>query len=214
MQWMRARGYAKLFDDGHVFLSPEVDASAYMAGGGFVATPSDVARFGAALLEGKIVSPQTLDAMLTPQKLKNGRGNEQSYALGFRSGVLFHSATPNRREPGAHHAVLRLRHGRGERLQDPAIQTFQTLALSRSRSRSSKGLLASRRANKLVATKAALLKERQRKLTAPQGRSNWFTPRRQDAKGVRHSPSAVMAAASVCQTQPSRLSHHSPRSSR
>jgi CubicO group peptidase (beta-lactamase class C family) len=99
----RARGYAKLFDDGYVFPSPDVDASAFMAGGGFVATPSDIARFGAALLEGRIVSPQTLDAMLTPQKLKNGRGNEQRYALGFRSGVLFHAATPDRREPGAHH---------------------------------------------------------------------------------------------------------------
>ena len=59
-----------------------------MPGGGLSGTAADVARFGAALLSGRLVSPATLEQMLTRQLTRDGHvtGNGLGLALGEREG--------------------------------------------------------------------------------------------------------------------------------
>src|SRR6185312_15552489 len=54
--------------------------------GGFVSTSSEMVRIGNALLQGKIVRPETLILLTTPQKLKNGKDSGAGYGMGWRSG--------------------------------------------------------------------------------------------------------------------------------
>jgi CubicO group peptidase (beta-lactamase class C family) len=61
-----------------------VDSSYKIAGGGLVATPSDLARFGNALQRGALLSGAGRQTMWTPQSLADGRPNPQGYALGWR----------------------------------------------------------------------------------------------------------------------------------
>jgi len=56
------------------------------AAGGFVSTPTEMVRLGNAVLQGKVVRPETFTLLTTPQKLKNGEGSGAGYALGWRSG--------------------------------------------------------------------------------------------------------------------------------
>ncbi len=53
--------------------------------GGYVATASDLALFGSALLAGKIVDTSYLSLLFSPQRLNNGK--EISYGYGFRIGT-------------------------------------------------------------------------------------------------------------------------------
>lgn len=62
----------------------EVDLSMKLAGGGFMATPSDLARLGVAWLDDDFISVQTRRQFWTPQKLADGSVNEQNYALNWR----------------------------------------------------------------------------------------------------------------------------------
>jgi CubicO group peptidase (beta-lactamase class C family) len=75
----RAQGYAR--EGGQVLNSGLADVSYKVPGGGFIATASDVARFGAALAAGSLVSRESLQAMLTPQREKSGRAT--GYGLGL-----------------------------------------------------------------------------------------------------------------------------------
>jgi CubicO group peptidase (beta-lactamase class C family) len=99
----RASDYQNLARDGHVIAAPETNSSNKWAGGGFRATPRDLAAFGAALLDGKIVSAQTLDEMFTPRKLKNGKVNPQDYGLGFRIDTISDPAYPGKTWRAVHH---------------------------------------------------------------------------------------------------------------
>lgn len=63
----------------------KVDLSSKLAAGGFVSTPTDLVRLGAAYLQGSFLSEDTVTKLWTPQTLRNGQVNEQSYALGWRS---------------------------------------------------------------------------------------------------------------------------------
>jgi CubicO group peptidase (beta-lactamase class C family) len=60
------------------------DYSGTWAGGGFVSTAPDLARFGGALLHGGFLRAQTVDAMWTPQR--TAAGEETEYAIGWRVG--------------------------------------------------------------------------------------------------------------------------------
>lgn len=62
-----------------------VDLSSKLAAGGFASTPSDLVRLGAAYLHGGFLSENTVDMLWTPQALRSGDVNVQSYALGWRS---------------------------------------------------------------------------------------------------------------------------------
>ena len=62
-----------------------MDSSYKIPGGGYVTTSEDLVRFAEALMDGKIVKPETLAKMWTPVQLTGG-GKPSNYGLGF--GVL------------------------------------------------------------------------------------------------------------------------------
>jgi serine beta-lactamase-like protein LACTB len=64
----------------------DLDVSNKWAAGGFVSTPTEMVRLGNAVLEGKVVRPETFTLLTTPQELKDGT-DAHGYALGFRSGL-------------------------------------------------------------------------------------------------------------------------------
>jgi serine beta-lactamase-like protein LACTB, mitochondrial len=81
----RARGYQ--VKNGKVENAGLMDSSYKIPGGGMVSTAEDYVRFGSALMEGKIVKPETLALMWTPSlrpELKDGKPSR--YGMGF--GVL------------------------------------------------------------------------------------------------------------------------------
>lgn len=61
-----------------------VNLSHKLAGGGYVSTPSELARLGAAWLDDDFIPREVRDIFWTPVQLSNGEINEQNYALGFR----------------------------------------------------------------------------------------------------------------------------------
>lgn len=58
-----------------------VDQSNKWASGGFVSTPSDLVRFGSAMLEGELLSVETVEMLWTPQQLRSGEATD--YGLGW-----------------------------------------------------------------------------------------------------------------------------------
>jgi CubicO group peptidase (beta-lactamase class C family) len=50
-----------------------VDVTNKIPGGGWCATPGDLARFAITLCDGRLVKPETLERMWTPQKIANGK---------------------------------------------------------------------------------------------------------------------------------------------
>ena len=58
-----------------------VDTSCLWGGGGLLSTTEDLVRFGAALLRGQILRNDSLDAMFTAQKTRNGL--DTGYGLGW-----------------------------------------------------------------------------------------------------------------------------------
>jgi CubicO group peptidase (beta-lactamase class C family) len=79
----RAQGYVR---DGYGRLlnSELADMTWKVPGGGLCATAGDVARFGAAFLSGRLVSPETRERMLTRQRTRDGRAT--GFGLGFTLG--------------------------------------------------------------------------------------------------------------------------------
>lgn len=76
----RAQGYVRVGDT--LQNSELMDASYKLGGGGLCASAEDLARFGVALLDGKLVAPATLQAMATRQR--NTAGEDVDYGLGLR----------------------------------------------------------------------------------------------------------------------------------
>ncbi len=76
----RARWYSGSADSG-VVNAPYVDNSYKWAGGGFLSTTEDLARFGEELLEGKLLADSTRQLLWTPQLMKNGSRSE--YGIGW-----------------------------------------------------------------------------------------------------------------------------------
>jgi CubicO group peptidase (beta-lactamase class C family) len=79
----RARGYHKI--DGQVRNAGLMDSSYKIPGGGYTTTAEDLVRFAQAMMDGKIVKPETAEQMWTPAKV-TGAGKQSTYGLGF--GVL------------------------------------------------------------------------------------------------------------------------------
>lgn len=83
----RAAGYIRTAA-GELANSALADTSAKIPGGGLSSTAPDVARFGLALIGSRLVRNETLGAMLTPQKTRDGRstGSGLGLFLGERGG--------------------------------------------------------------------------------------------------------------------------------
>ena len=71
-------------DGGAIINAPYVDNSYKWAGGGFLSTPEDLVRFGQAHMEPGFLSLETLEALQTPQTLRNGEST--NYGIGWRTG--------------------------------------------------------------------------------------------------------------------------------
>lgn len=63
------------------------DNSYKIAGGGLLSTPSDLVRFGQALLAGELVSQESWQTLTTPLPLADG-STDHGYGLGFGSGAI------------------------------------------------------------------------------------------------------------------------------
>ncbi|MHC4390593.1 MAG: serine hydrolase domain-containing protein [Planctomycetota bacterium] len=79
----RAVGYKKLPTEGWI-RSTNTDVSWKLAGGGFISTVEDLARFGSGVLTGKLLKKSTRDVMWTAQPTSNGKSTH--YALGWSIG--------------------------------------------------------------------------------------------------------------------------------
>lgn len=75
----RVRGYDRL--NGKVINMPLNDTSYKIPGGGYVASAEDLAKFAGAVMEGKLLRPETVKAMWTSQKTRDGK--ETRYGMGW-----------------------------------------------------------------------------------------------------------------------------------
>ena len=66
---------------GSYHIAPAVDVSYKWAGGGFLSTAEDLVKFGSALLEPRLLKPETLDLLFTSQR--TSAGDETGYGIGF-----------------------------------------------------------------------------------------------------------------------------------
>jgi CubicO group peptidase (beta-lactamase class C family) len=84
----RATEYMALMSHRVVLPTPETNASYKWAGGGLVSTPTDLVRFGVAMLNGQLLAEETLDTVFTAREMSDGQLNPQHYGLGWRIGGL------------------------------------------------------------------------------------------------------------------------------
>lgn len=77
----RAHGYQIV--NGTVGNAGLMDSSYKIPGGGWVTNPEDLVAFGLALLDGKLLKPETLAAMWTPVKLRSGKTTNYGYGFGM-----------------------------------------------------------------------------------------------------------------------------------
>ena len=61
--------------------APTVDLSCILPAGGFLSTPSDLVRFGAAMMDDALFDPATVEELQTPVRLESGEVTEE--ALGW-----------------------------------------------------------------------------------------------------------------------------------
>lgn len=72
------------FDKGRVIETPRHDYSYTWGGGGLGGTASAVAAFGGRMIDGRVVRPETFDAMLVPVRLADGKlAGSDDYSVGF-----------------------------------------------------------------------------------------------------------------------------------
>lgn len=116
-QWLaipnRAVGYRRVADR-PAALSTDTDVSWKLAGGGFVSGIGDLGRFGAGLLRGELVKPETRERMWTATRTKDGAAT--NYGLGFgvrRTATEFEVSHSGSQEKTATLLVLRPLERRG-----------------------------------------------------------------------------------------------------
>jgi len=78
---LRGRYYTRADSTGPVINAPFVDNSYKWAGGGFLSTAEDLARFGQRLLEGRLLQPETLELLWTSMLTSDGRPT--GYGVGW-----------------------------------------------------------------------------------------------------------------------------------
>ena len=77
----RARFYTRADSAGGVINASFVDNSIKWAGGGFLSTTEDLARFGTAMLKGALLAPGTVQLLWHSQQTKDGK--ETGYGIGW-----------------------------------------------------------------------------------------------------------------------------------
>ncbi|WP_027393295.1 serine hydrolase domain-containing protein [Aquimarina latercula] len=72
-----------------------VNNSNKWAGGGFLASPTDLIKLGNAFLNNELFDKNTTDLLTTPVMLNNSKVNEQNYAIGWRNDAkdIFNNGT-------------------------------------------------------------------------------------------------------------------------
>lgn len=68
------------------FRAPEVNLSYKYAGGGYLSTPTDIVRFGNALLSGALLSNDARAKLWQVAPLNDGNTNREHYSMGFTNG--------------------------------------------------------------------------------------------------------------------------------
>lgn len=81
----RGRFYTRTEDTGAVVNAGYVDNSYKWAGGGFLSTTEDLVTFGDAVLEGRLLKPETVRLLWTSQRTSDGK--ETGYGMGWDVGV-------------------------------------------------------------------------------------------------------------------------------
>lgn len=79
-----SRFYVRSPWTGGITEAQPVDNSVKWAGGGFLSTSVDLVRFGIALLDDTLLTPETFRLLTTPHPLPGGQASEAIYALGWR----------------------------------------------------------------------------------------------------------------------------------
>jgi CubicO group peptidase (beta-lactamase class C family) len=77
----RARFYTRRDSASGIVNAPYVDNSYKWAGGGFLSTTEDLARFGQAMLDGTLLRPATTQTLWTSQRTRDGK--ETKYGIGW-----------------------------------------------------------------------------------------------------------------------------------
>jgi len=77
----RSRFYTRADSLSPIVNAPSVDNSNKWAGGGFISTTQDLARFGQAMLDAKILKRPTIQAMWSPQHTADGKPT--TYGIGW-----------------------------------------------------------------------------------------------------------------------------------
>jgi CubicO group peptidase (beta-lactamase class C family) len=95
----RVSDYLVLMSDDAVLPAPETNNSYKWAGGGIVSTPSELARFGVAMLRSELLDQETSDIMFTARNTADGELNPQHYGLGWRMGGIRYAEDEDS-EPG------------------------------------------------------------------------------------------------------------------
>ncbi len=80
----RVAGYEKL--NGRVINASLMDSSYKIPGGGYVTTAEDLVKFASAVMLGKLLKPETITAMWTPQKTRDGK--DTHYGMGWGKAEL------------------------------------------------------------------------------------------------------------------------------
>jgi CubicO group peptidase (beta-lactamase class C family) len=73
--------FYELTNTGKIRPAPPIDLSDRLPAGGLLSTARDLARFGAALVDGSLVEPRTARAMFTSQRTLEG--TRTGYGIGF-----------------------------------------------------------------------------------------------------------------------------------
>ncbi len=76
--------------------APEVDLSCHLPAVGFLSTPSDLARFGAAMMDASLLSPTTVDELQSPVRLDSGEPTGQALGWTVESVPMGPDATETR----------------------------------------------------------------------------------------------------------------------
>jgi len=69
-----------------LFEAPEENVSHKYAGGGYLSTPTDLVKFGTALISNELITAESKNILWSPVLIVNGTINKEHYALGFRMG--------------------------------------------------------------------------------------------------------------------------------
>ncbi len=112
----RATDYVGTFSKKAVIKAPATNSSYKWAGGGLVSTPTDLVRFGNAMLSNELLSEPVRTAVFTARTLPSGELNPQHYGLGWRIGGL---VVPDE-ETGEEKIITLINHG-GTRAGSTAI---------------------------------------------------------------------------------------------